>query len=45
MIPFFELNKGDIVEVQGLGSFKINSIKDTSKGKFHIEMERNLKKS
>jgi len=42
---FFELNKGDIVEVQGLGSFKINSIKDTSKGKFHIEMERNLKKS
>ncbi len=41
---FYELNIGDIVTVHNLGSFRVLDIKVTSRGKFHIEIERMIKK-
>ncbi|MFN3698827.1 MAG: S4 domain-containing protein [Dictyoglomus sp.] len=41
---FYELKEGDMISVRGIGSFRINNIKTTLKGKYSIEIERLVKR-
>lgn len=40
----YELKEGDVVTLHGLGSFKINKISTTIKGRYNVEIERVIRR-
>jgi len=41
---YYDFKEGDVVTIPGLGSFKINKVVITSKGRYHVEIERILRR-